>query len=232
MMDALEVSTDSQNSSTSLRVSLELSISQIKNTNPEALNFFGFIGQFPGGIGEIEITQMWGDNSWVPLKDALIRASLLVYKRENNGKFVYNMLPFMTIRASELLDEDHNEKLRHEFHQKSCRLYKDYCVEIYNSEKTMDTVEKLTEYETNIWACIYRSLNRRRDIKYISSQAESSKSIPSEVGETTPKGEEDEWAIDSVENPLKSKHLPTRGMIPNSEFESKISSLSKLENKI
>jgi len=71
----------------------------------------------------------------------------------------------MTIRAGELLDED--EELKYDYHIKWCKLYKDYCIQLYNSEKTLDTIEKLTEMETNIWACIYRSLNRRRDIKYI-----------------------------------------------------------------
>lgn len=30
----------------------------------------------------------------------------------------------------------------------------------------MDKIEVLVDMETNIWACIYRSLNRKRDIVY------------------------------------------------------------------
>ncbi|CAI2382289.1 unnamed protein product [Moneuplotes crassus] len=229
MMDALEISTDNQNSSTSLRVSLELSINHMKNTNPKALNFFGFIGQFPGGIGEFQITQMWGDNSWIPFKDALIRASLLVYKTDANGKFIYNMLPFMTIRAGELLDED--DKLRYEFHQKSCKLYKDYCIEIYNSDKSLDTIEKLTDMETNIWACIYRSLNRRRDIEYVSTQDPELKADENPTDEeiivTQTKIEHADWSIDPMGNPLLPKEIPTRGMKPVSQFDS---SATTIEN--
>ena len=150
MMDALDVSPDNQNASNSLRVSLELSINHMKNTNPEALTFFAFIGLFPGGVNENEIKQMWGNNSWIPSKDILIRASLLVYKTDNKGMFIYSMLPFMTIRACELLDED--IQLKFDYHMKCCKLYKDYCLEIYHSEKTLDIIQKLTDMETNIWA--------------------------------------------------------------------------------
>ena len=116
MMDALDVAPGVQSASTSLRVSLELSINHMKNANPQALKLFAFIGLFPGGITENEVTQMWGSNTWIPLKDALIRASLLVYKRDSKGTFIYSMLPFMTIRAGELLDED--EELKYDYHIK------------------------------------------------------------------------------------------------------------------
>jgi hypothetical protein len=164
MMDALDASPGNQNSNTSLRVSLELSINHMKNAKPEALKLFGFIGMFPGGISESELDEMWGNNSWVDLKDALVRASLLVYKRDDKGSLIYSMLPFMTIRAGEFLDDD--PKLRHIYHMKCCRLFKNYLFSFYLSDKRMENIEKFIEMETNIWACIYRSLNRRRDIPY------------------------------------------------------------------
>jgi hypothetical protein len=115
VMDALEVST-SKNATTSLRVSLELSINNIKKTVPEALKLFGFIGLLPGGVTEEELTEMWGGNEWIQYKDALVRASLLVYKTDNRGQFIYSMLPFMSVRANELLEEDH--ELRNNYHSK------------------------------------------------------------------------------------------------------------------
>ena len=56
VMDVLEVS-GSKNASTSLRVSLELSINNMKNAMPEALNLFGFIGLLPGGVTDDELTK-------------------------------------------------------------------------------------------------------------------------------------------------------------------------------
>ena len=53
---------------------------------------------------------MWGSTSWLKLKDALVRASLLVYKIDDAGGFVYSMLPFMTVRAYELLEENEDKR--------------------------------------------------------------------------------------------------------------------------
>lgn len=99
MMDALSISSESQNKNTSLRVSLELSINHMKNSMADALKLFGFMGLLPGGISEKELTQIWEGSQWENLKDALVRASLLVYKTDTSGVFVYSLLPFMTIRA-------------------------------------------------------------------------------------------------------------------------------------
>ena len=174
MMDALSNSSDSQNKTTSLRVSLELSISHMKNSMAGALKLFGFIGLLPGGISQKELTMMWGDDGWVGLKDALIRASLLVYKTDPTGEFIYSMLPFMTIRACELLVEE--EKRYFEYHIKCCKLYKNYLYMFYLSDKTIDKIEKLVAMETNIWACIYRS-NSNIKVEPLSSNMSSDSSF-------------------------------------------------------
>ena len=164
LMDALDYPTSTQDPNKSLRLSLELSINHMKNTMPEALNLFGFIGLFPGGVSDDQITQMWENTQWMSLKDALVRASLLVYKTDSKGTFIYSMLPFMSIRAYELLEW--NEELRHTYHMKWCKLFNDECYDIYISDKSIDKIEKLVGMETNIWACIYRSLNRKKIIEY------------------------------------------------------------------
>lgn len=112
----MDYAIDSKDPNTSLRVSLELSINHMKNTMPDALNLFSFIGLLPGGVNDNELTQMWGNTEWMGLKDALIRASLLVFKTDSKGLFVYSMLPFMSIRAYELLEQ--NEERRHDYHMK------------------------------------------------------------------------------------------------------------------
>ena len=164
LMDVLDISSNNQNTNTSLRVSLELSINHMKNTTPDALNLFGFVGLLPGGVNESEITQMWGNTEWMNLKDALIRASLLVYKTSNDGRFVYSMLPFMTIRAYEYLET--NEELRILYHNKCCKMYKEYCIQFYYSNKQFQDIENLIGYEANIWAWIYRSLNKKKEVIY------------------------------------------------------------------
>lgn len=144
----------------------------MKNTIPEALNLFSFIGLLPGGVNDEDLSKMWGNTSWMPLKDALIRASLLVYKKDSSGLFIYSMLPFMSIRAYELLEQ--NEERRHEYHMKWCKMFRDYCHRFYMSDKSIEKVEELVGMETNIWAWIYRSLNRKKDVKYYNSGDELS----------------------------------------------------------
>jgi energy-coupling factor transporter ATP-binding protein EcfA2 len=171
VMDAIDYPTNTKDPNKSLRLSLELSIKHMKNTMPEALNLFSFIGLLPGGVNEEELTQMWESTKWVSLKDALVRASLLVYKTDNKGKFVFSMLPFMSIRAYELLEE--NEERRHSYHMKCCKLYKEYLYDFYGSEKSISQLESLTAYESNIWAWIYRSLNRKKNIEYDNDELRS-----------------------------------------------------------
>ena len=163
-MDALDYPMSNQDPNKSLRLSLELSINHMKNTMPVALNLFGFIGLLPGGVTDEQITQMWENTKWMSLKDALIWPSLLLYKTDNKGSFIYSMPPFMSIRAYELLEW--NEELRHSYHMKWWKLFKDECYDIYSSEKSLDKVGKLVGMETNIWAWIYRSLNRKKNIEY------------------------------------------------------------------
>jgi len=91
----------------SLRLSLEISIKNIKKNNPEALELFKFIGLLPGGINQNELTEMWGNVGWKSHRESLIRASLLVYKPTEN---ILTLLPFMNTRAYELLEEDGDER--------------------------------------------------------------------------------------------------------------------------
>ena len=141
VLDVIDDPSVGQNPCTSLRVSLELSIERVRKNNEAALNLFGLIGMLPSGANKEEITEMWGDKSWVPLKDELVRASLLIFKIDGTGSFVYNMLPFMSVRATEILEGD--RYIYNEYHMKCCRLWKEYWVEFYNSDKAIEDVEGL-----------------------------------------------------------------------------------------
>ncbi|CAI2368690.1 unnamed protein product [Moneuplotes crassus] len=143
----------------------------MQNNTPKALDFFGFIGLFPGGIRQAELTHIWNDNSWIGYKDELIRASLLVYKKNSQDEFVFSLLPFMTIRACEYLDSD--TELKSEYHSMACQLYLSECQSIYEADKSIETVQKFTEIETNVWACMYRAVASSR----VSSKHKLTKSI-------------------------------------------------------
>jgi len=105
IMDALGY--QDKKSFASLRLSLEISIKNIQKNNPEALNLFKLIGLLPGGIKQPDLTELYGDAGWKPLKEHLIRASLLVHKPAEN---ILTLLPFMNARAYELLEDEEAKK--------------------------------------------------------------------------------------------------------------------------
>jgi len=105
VMDALDYS--EQQSYASLRMSLEVSIKNLQKTCPESLDLFKFIGLLPAGIDQSELDECWGDKNWIRLKVQLIKASMIVYKQSEN---MLTMLPFMNIRAMELLEQDKAKK--------------------------------------------------------------------------------------------------------------------------
>ena len=123
------------------------------------------MGFLPGGIIHKDLTIMMGNRQWVQQKDQLIRASLLQQRYKKQGIQFYNLLPFMGFRAAEMMDENQEGKMVN--HQKICKFYKNFCKQIYNSpDKVFSYLEELTENETNIWASIYRGINRKKDIKF------------------------------------------------------------------
>ena len=68
----------------------------------------------------------------------------------------------MSYRAFEMLDQD--QKLRNKYHLKVCHFYKDFCKNILDWKGSVfDCLESLAENETNIWACIYWGINRKKE---------------------------------------------------------------------
>ena len=147
---------------TSLKASLNISLDHLRAKDPEALTLFMFMGLLPGGISEKDLASMMDSEGWIAHKDILLRASLIV-KKEQDGEPFYSLLPFMAYQAAELLEND--QEMKQKFHLKVCRFYKRFCKRIYDEEDTVfNHLEELTLSETNIWACINRGINRKRDI--------------------------------------------------------------------
>ena len=92
---------------TSLRASIDILVKKISKTNPKALDLFKLIGMFPGGIRQVDITDLWGNKSWQSLKYDLLKASMIDYTEERS---MLTLLPIMATRATELLEKDVNKK--------------------------------------------------------------------------------------------------------------------------
>jgi hypothetical protein len=92
---------------------LKYPLNILNKVNPRALHLFKFIGLLPAGVNKDELTEMWEGNEWKKHKTTLIRASLLVYKVKED---IYTLLPFMNVRAYELLEE--TKQLKIQYHLK------------------------------------------------------------------------------------------------------------------
>lgn len=130
------------------------------------------IGLLPAGIKQGELTELWGSTDWKPLKQQLINSSMLVYRPTEK---LITILPFMATRAFELLEE--NDAQKTEFHLKCCKFYKDYLLKVIDKIASNDfDLNELVEREANIWACIYRGINRKKHTDEYDSESNYDKS--------------------------------------------------------
>jgi len=107
---------------------------------------------------------LWGPD-WQIYTERLLRASLLVKRPETVERSTrYTMLPFMNKYACELLKVKEKRKL----HRSVCHYLLLILIEIFkiygthkmqNNNNQVSLEGKLIEYESNIWACIYRAVD-------------------------------------------------------------------------
>jgi hypothetical protein len=139
---------------------MKMSIDNIQNSLPKALELFKTLGLLPGGIYESELDELLGDDEWTSSKLKLIEAFLIAY---NHAEKKLSILPFMISKACQLLEAEPNKK--NDLHLKCCNFYIKFLHSCMN--KIMIGNFKLNEFverEENIWACIYRGINRKKDI--------------------------------------------------------------------
>jgi hypothetical protein len=136
----------------SLKVSMDLSISQLSAADPEAIDLFWLIGLLPGGCTPRELDLLWGSPQWASLAEKLLRASLLVKRSLNDEESLFQLFPFMNQYAS--LNMSGPRKA--EDHAKITRHYIELCKALL-SEGLEKRIRQLVAAEDNIWACFYRA---------------------------------------------------------------------------
>jgi hypothetical protein len=77
----------------SLKVSMDISIKQLSETEPLAIKIFWLIGLLPGGCTKEDLDDLWGDG-WLSQVEKLLRSSLLV-KKNIADENIYQLFPFM-----------------------------------------------------------------------------------------------------------------------------------------
>jgi hypothetical protein len=156
IMDALDL--QGPKSYTSLRISLEISVRHLAENNPQALDLYKLLGLLPGGIKQTDLSEIYSNSEWKPFKDQLVKASLCVFKPNED---VLTLLPFMSARAFELLEMEETKMV--EYHLKWCCFYKQFWSKFLEKlNKNEVQLNELVEREANIWAWIYRGINRNK----------------------------------------------------------------------
>jgi hypothetical protein len=98
--------------------------------------------------------------------EKLLRASLLVKKIDVNGENKYNLLPFMNKYAEDLMSDEE----RMEMHRKCCAYLASICKDLLQRNTNFklattanigEVMNRLVLFETNIWACIYRMIDKK-----------------------------------------------------------------------
>ena len=182
--------------------SLDISLGNLDDRNPQAAEFFLMMGMLPAGAQVQDIKFIWNGDDYMECVAALRGASLLNVKTESNDTNTntksqrfqkssedlkrYSLLPFMTDYALKMLLEKNKEKYQ---------LYHGRCVEYYadilqrafqvngSDQRTHhdDIFNKLFTDEPNIIACLSREKSTLSIEKAIlDKQAEEEKEVDRE----------------------------------------------------
>jgi hypothetical protein len=111
IMNWLENHGNTDTAMCSLKVSMDISIKQLTETEPKAIKIFWLIGLMPGGCTEKDLNILWG-TGWMNEIEKLLRASLLV-KKSVVDENIYQLFPFMNQYASNNMNST-DKKLLHE----------------------------------------------------------------------------------------------------------------------
>ena len=161
---------DELDAARSFAVSLEVSVSYMRERNPETVRLFAVMGLLPSGARPEDLDAIWGDG-WRPLMDALVRASLV--EREEFGKIEHFVtFPFVTAYAERLLTKDDRSK----FAIGICEHFGSLGAELYGALSTESATfakDVFALLEGNLWTCLNpdRPVRPKREDEWMSSTA-------------------------------------------------------------
>lgn len=73
----------------------------------------------PGGINEGDLNEMLGENDWEDYKETLVKSYLVTYKLDSYGIGWFSILPYINMRAYQLLDAQEMD----DYHYAICRFF-------------------------------------------------------------------------------------------------------------
>jgi len=180
-VDALlvaDIPEDERDATNSFAVSLGVSVDYVRERNPEAVRLFAVMGLLPSGALPQDLDAIWGD-SWRPLMDALVRASL-VERMELSNTEHFSTFPFVTAYAERLLTAGDRTR----FATRACEYFGKMSEAIYRAMGTENAVQAqalLEVEELNLRACLdlRRPIHPKREDEGLSPTGYVASHLPS-----------------------------------------------------
>lgn len=162
--------------SNNLTLSLNLSLKLYNDK--KIYQFFHMMGYLPGGAREEDIDQIWQQvsgseyNDWKPFCSYLENASIIVKKKVKQSKneiMVMQLVPML----KNIAEEYGTEQQRKRMHKVVTTYYVQILEEILkensikkSSEENEAIMNNLWFFEMNIWDCVYRALEIKKNIDF------------------------------------------------------------------
>jgi hypothetical protein len=162
--------------SNNLTLSLNLSLKLYNDK--KIYQFFHMMGYLPGGAREEDIDQIWQQVSsseyddWKPYSSYLENASIIVRKKVKQNKneiVVLQLVPMLKNIAEEYGTDQESKRL----HKVVTKYYVQILEEILkensikkSSEENEAIMNNLWFFEMNIWDCVYRALEIKKNMDF------------------------------------------------------------------
>jgi hypothetical protein len=159
----------------SLKITTDASIQHVKQLKPSAIDIFCLLGLLPGGATKMDmnfLTRKNKEKDWELLVSILKQYSLVIEKEDHEKTKYMLSVPIMNIYAVSLLSEKelkYQQDAIIEFLLEILKdIYSDLQVEACRTkDKDQSKLRNaVTEYESNIWQCIYRLCRIHHDHDY------------------------------------------------------------------
>ena len=123
ILEQEKINTSVFENATSLKISHEIALLSLQETNPDAYKFFFFLAMLPDGATKAQLDSMW-KGEWQASLDTLEKAGFME-QRSSNGRMV--LKPFMITFAQTCLDKKSTDA----YNMLICRFYANHLKSCY-----------------------------------------------------------------------------------------------------
>ncbi|CAI2358952.1 unnamed protein product [Moneuplotes crassus] len=160
------------------KLTLSLNLSLKLYNNKKIYDFFNLMGYLPGGARQEDIDSLWQSvtgntyEEWFPFCTYLEKASIIMrktVKQDKNEIEIFQLVPMIKNVAEETSKETEKKKIHKIVTQYYIQILENILKENSvsgSSEKNQSVMNKLWFFEMNIWECVYRALEIKKNIDF------------------------------------------------------------------